>query len=83
MMNSFKRANNALTHAQIINEYEDKVRALERDNERLNAYNEKVENAKYALRIQISSLRKALKQKPDKIKQAKLELCLDIREALK
>ena len=82
-MNSFKRANNALTHAQIINEYEDKVRALERDNERLNAYNEKVENAKYGLRIKISSLRKALKQKPDKIKQAQLELCLDIREALK
>ena len=83
MMDSFKRANNALTHAQIINEYEDKVRALERDNERLNAYKEKVENAKYALRIKISSLRKALKQKPDKIKQAQLELCLDIREELK
>ena len=83
MMNRFKRANNALTHAQIINEYEDKVRALERDNERLNAYNEKVENAKYALRIKIFSLRKALKQKPDKIKQAQLELCLDIREELK
>ena len=83
MMNSFKRANVSLTHAQIINEYEDKVRALERDNERLNAYKEKVENAKYALRIKISSLRKALKQKPDKIKQAQLELCLDIREELK
>ena len=83
MVNSFKRANASLTHAQIINEYEDKVRALERDNERLNAYKEKLENAKYALRIKISSLRKALKQKPDKIKQAQLELCLDIREALK
>lgn len=82
-MNTFKQANNLLTHAQIVNEYEDKVRALERDNERLNAYNEKVENAKYALRIKISSLRKALKQKPDKIKQAQLELCLDIREELK
>ncbi|WP_373754949.1 hypothetical protein [Jeotgalibaca porci] len=83
MMNSFKRANNHLTHAQIINEYEDKVRALERDNERLNAYNKKVENAKYTLRIKISSLRKALKQKPDKIKQAQLELLLNIREELK
>ena len=31
-MNSIKRANNALTHAQIVNEYESKVRALERDN---------------------------------------------------
>ena len=83
MMNSFKRANTSLTHAQIVNEYEDKVRTLERDNERLNAYNEKIENAKYALRIKISSLRKALEKNPDKIKQAKLELCLDIREALK
>ena len=83
MMNSFKRANASLTHAKIVNEYEDKVRALERDNDRLNAYNDKVENVKYALRIKISSLRKALKQKPDKIKQAQLELCLDIREELK
>lgn len=82
-MNSFKRANNALTHAQIVNEYEDKVRALERDNERLNSYNEKVENAKYALKIKIFSLRKSLDKSPDKIKQAQLELCLDIREELK
>ena len=82
-MNSFKRANNALTHAQIINEYEDKVRALERENERLNAYKEKVENAKYAIRIKISSLRKALEKNPDKIKLAQLELLLDIREELK
>ena len=82
-MNNFKKANTSLTHAKIVNEYENKVRALERDNERLNAYSEKVENAKYALRIKISSLRKALKQKPDKIKQAQLELCLDIREELK
>jgi len=83
MMNSFKRANASLTHAKIVNEYEDKVRALERDNDRLNAYNDKVENVKYALRIKISSLRKALEKKPDKIKQAQLELCLDIREELK
>ena len=82
-MNDFKQANATLTHTKIVNEYESKVRALERDNERLKAYNEKVENAKYALRIKISSLRKALEKKPDKIKQAQLELCLDIREALK
>lgn len=83
MMDSFKRANNALTHAQIINEYEDKVRALERDNERLNAYKHKVENARYTLNTKIFSLRKSLENKPDKIKQVQLELCLDIREALK
>ena len=83
MMNDFKRANNTLTHAKIVNEYENKVHTLEREIERLNAYNEKVENAKYALRIKISSLRKALEKKPDKTKQAQLELCLDIREALK
>ena len=82
-MNSFKRANNALTHAQIINEYEGKVRALERDNERLRENNERVENAKYALKIKIFSLRKSLDKSPDKVKQAQLELCLDIREELK
>lgn len=82
-MNSFKRANASLTHAKIVNEYENKVRALERDNERLNAYKQKAEYARYGLRIKISSLRKALEKKPDKIKQAQLELCLDIREALK
>ena len=82
-MNDFKRANNTLTHAKIVNEYENKVLTLERENERLNVYKEKTESAKYALRIQISSLRKALQKKPDKIKQAQLELCLDIREALK
>ena len=82
-MNDFKRANNALTHAQIVNEYESKVRALERDNERLNAYKHKVENARYTLNTRIFSLRKSLEKKPDKVKQAQLELCLDIREALK
>ena len=83
MMNSFKRANNALTHAQIINEYEDKVRVLERDNERLNAYKQKAEYARYALKIKISSLRKSLDKKPDKIKQAQLQSLLDIQEELK
>ena len=82
-MNSFKRANNALTHAQIVNEYESKVRALEREIERLNAYKDKVKSARYALKIQIFSLRKALEKKPDKMKQAQLELCLEVREELK
>lgn len=82
-MNDFKKANASLTHAKIVNKYEDKVRALEREIERLNAYKEKTERTKYALKTRISSLRKALKEKPDKIKQARLELCLDIREELK
>ena len=82
-MNNFKRANNHLTHAQIVNEYEDKVRALERENGRLNAYKYKVENARYALNTKIFSLRKSLEKKPDKVKQAQLELCLNIREELK
>ena len=82
-MNSFKRANNALTHVKIVNEYEDKVRTLEREIERLKAHKDKVENAKYALQIKIISLKKALKQNTDEIKQAQLELCLDIREELK
>ena len=82
-MNSFKRANASLTHAKIVNEYENKVRALERDNERLNAYKHKVENARYTLNTRIFSLRKSLEKKPDKVKQAQLELCLDIREELR
>ncbi len=83
MMDSFKRANNALTHAQIINEYEDKVRALERDNERLNAYRDRVENARYLVNSRIFSLRNSLKRKPNEIKQAQLELLRDIQEELK
>ena len=82
-MNSFKRANNHLTHVQIVSEYEDKVRALERENGRLNADKYKVENARYTLNTRIFSLRKSLENKPDKIKQAQLELCLEIREELK
>lgn len=82
-MNSFKRENNALTHAKIVNEYEDKVKTLEREIERLNSYKDKVEKARYALKIQIFSLRKSLEKKPDKTKQAQLELCLEIREELK
>ena len=82
-MNSFKRANNHLTHVQIVSEYEDKVRALECENGRLNAYKHRVENARYTLNTRIFSLRKSLEKKPDKVKQAQLELCLDIREELK
>ena len=82
-MNTFKRANNHLTHAQIVNEYEDKVRALKRENERLNEYKDKVEKARYALKIQIYSLEKSLDKKPDKIKQAQLQALLNIREELK
>ena len=82
-MNGFKKANASLTHAQIVNEYENKVWSLKRENKRLNAYKEKLEKARYALKIQIYSLEKSLDKKPDKIKQAQLELCLDIREGLK
>ena len=82
-MNDFKRANHALVYNRIVNECEDKVRYLEREIVRLKADNEKVENAKYALKIKIFSLRKSLDKSPDKVKQAQLELCLDIREALK
>ena len=87
MMNDFKQANSTLTHVQIVNEYENKVRALERDNERLRENNEKlrwkIENTKYFLNSRIYSLKGSLKKEPDKIKQAQLELCLDIREELK
>ena len=87
MMNSFKRANNALTHAQIINEYEDKVRALEREIVRLKADNDilrsKVENTKYFVNSRIYSLKGSLKKEPDRVKRAQLELCLDVQEELK
>ena len=82
-MNDFKKANASLTHAQIVNEYEDKVRALKRENERLKVYKDKVEKARYALKIQIYSLEKSLDKKPDKIKQAQLQALLNIREELK
>ena len=86
-MNSFKRANNALTHAKIVNEYEDKVRDLERDNERLKADNDKlhskVENVKYFLKIRMFSLKNSLVKEPDRIKQAQLALCREIQGELK
>ena len=46
MMNSFKRANASLTHAKIVNEYENEVWSLKRENKRLNAYKEKLEKSK-------------------------------------
>ena len=54
-MNDFKRANASLTHAQIVNEYESKVRALERDNEHLRENNDKlrwkIEKTRYFVTI--------------------------------
>ena len=86
-MNDFKRANHALVYNRIVNECEDKVRYLERENVRLKADNDilrsKVENTKYFLNSRIYSLKGSLKKEPNKIKQAQLELCLDIREELK
>ena len=82
-MNDFKRANASLTHAQIVNEYEDKVWSLKSENKRLNAYKEKLEKSRYALKIKIYSLEKSLDKKPDKIKQAQLQALLSIREELK
>ena len=82
-MNDFKRANASLTHAKIVNEYEDKVWSLKRENKRLNAYKDKLEKARYALKIKIYSLEKSLDKKPDKIKQAQLELLTELREELK
>ena len=82
-MNDFKRANASLTHAKIVNEYENEVWSLRRENKRLNAYKEKMEKARYALKIQIYSLEKSLDKKPDKIKQAQLELLTELREELK
>ena len=83
MMNDFKKANASLTHAKIVNEYENKMRALEREIERLNAYKEKTENARYLVNSRIYSLRNSLKRKPNEIKQERLELLLDIQEELK
>ena len=86
-MNSFKRANNALTHAQIVNEYESKVRALERDNERLRENNEKlhwkIEKTRYFVNNRMTSFKNSLKKEPDKIKQAQLKLCRDIQGELR
>ena len=86
-MNDFKRANNALTQAQIINEYEDKVRALERDNERLRENNDKlrwkIEKTRYFVNNRMTSFKNSLKKEPDKTKQAQLELLTELREEFK
>ena len=86
-MNTFKLANNHLTHAQIVNEYESKLKDLKRDNERLRAYNDtlrtKIENTRYFVNSRIYSLKGSLKKEPDRIKRAQLELCLDVQEELK
>ena len=86
-MNDFKRANASLTHAQIINEYEDKVRALERDNERLRENNEKlrwkIEKTRYFVNNRMTSFKNSLKKEPDETKQAQLKLRRDIQEELR
>ena len=82
-MNDFKKANASITHAKIVNEYENEVWSLKRENKRLNAYKDKLEKARYALKIKIYSLEKSLDKKPDKIKQAQLQALLNIREELK
>ena len=86
-MNDFKRANASLTHAQIINEYEDKVRTLERENERLRENNDKlrwkIEKTRYFVNNRMTSFKNSLKKEPDKIKQAQLELCRDVQEELR
>ena len=60
-MNSFKRENNHLTHVQIVSEYEDKVRALERDNERLRENNDKlrwkIEKTRYFVNNRMASFK--------------------------
>ena len=86
-MNTFKRANNHLTHVQIVSEYEDKMRALERDNERLRENNDKlrwkIEKTRYFLNNRMTSCKNSLKKEPDKIKHAQLELCRDIQGELR
>ena len=86
-MNSFKRENNHITHVQIVSEYEDKVRALERDNERLRENNEKlrwkIEKTRYFLNNRMTSFKNSLKKEPDVTKQAQLKLCRDIQGELR
>ena len=86
-MNTFKRANNHLTHVQIVNEYESKVRALERDNERLRENNDKlrwkIEKTRYFLNNRMTSFKNSLKKEPDETKQARLKLCRDIQGELR
>ena len=66
MLNSFNGANSHLTHAQIVNEYESKVRALERDNERLRENNDKlrwkIEKTRYFVNNRMNSFKNSLKK---------------------
>ena len=86
-MNDFKRANASLTHARIVNEYENKVRVLERDNERLRENNDKlrwkIEKTRYFVNNRMTSFKNSLKKEPDKTKQAQLKLCRDIQGELR
>ena len=86
-MNDFKRENASLTHAKIVNEYENKVRALERDNERLRENNDKlrwkIEKTRYFVNNRMTSFKNSLKKEPDKTKQAQLKLCRDIQGELR
>ena len=86
-MNDFKRANTSLTHAEIVNEYENKVRVLERDNERLRENNDKlrwkIEKTRYFVNNRMTSFKNSLKKEPDKTKQAQLKLCRDIQGELR
>lgn len=86
-MNDFKKANASLTHAKIVNEYENKVRDLERDNERLRENNDKlrwkIEKTRYFVNNRMTSFKNSLKKEPDETKQAQLKLCRDIQEELK
>ena len=86
-MNDFKRANNTLTHAKIVNEYENKVRVLERDNERLRENNDKlrwnIEKTRYFVNNRMTSFKNSLKKEPDETKQAQLKLCRDIQGELR
>ena len=86
-MNDFKRANASLTHAKIVNEYENKVRVLERDNERLRENNDKlrwkIEKTRYFVNNRMTSFKNSLKREPDETKQAQLNLCRDIQGELR
>ena len=86
-MNDFKRANHALVYNRIVNECEDKVRALERDNERLRENNDKlrwkIEKTRYFVNNRMTSFKNSLKKEPDKTKQAQLKLCRDIQGELR
>ena len=86
-MNDFKKANTSLTHAKIVNEYENKVRVLECENERLRENNDKlrwkIEKTRYFVNNRMTSFKNSLKKEPDRIKQAQLALCREIQGELK